>query len=213
MSELEIVKHYTEEIQRLKGELSEARKEAANYRSDRSGKLKTAESQLAELQAELEKTREEKTSLAKKLETLPTEQQGEIDRLKGEIRQRDHRAKFSDVAKELKASPEALDALWKLSDYEAVDDEVDVEKLKTVIGETLEKNPFLKGAGAEKPVFQPGPGAGQGTKATNPAGSFRMSYEQGRDPVYQKENRSQIREAARRGLLQIDPPTDRGFEG
>jgi FtsZ-binding cell division protein ZapB len=189
------------EIARLNGELKSARQEAANYRSDRSGKLKsTAE--------ELESLRSEHAKLQKKLETLPGELQGEVDRLKGEIRTRDHKSKFSEVAKELNVRPEALDDLWSLSGYKAEKDDVDVDALKATISEAVGKRPYLLAEGqaqdaAPAPAPRSIPGGGQGAKPQNPAGGFVMTKAQNADPAFLRDNAKSIQEAAKAGLLKI----------
>ena len=198
---MSIEEHYSKEIERLNSELSKARKEAQALRADRNGKVKTAEEQLIQARAENEKLKSENIKLAQKVETLPGELATELDKLKGELRTRDHKAKFDEIAKELKADPAALAALWKLSDYQADSDEVDPEKIKQVISTTLEANPYMRQQGDQQRAPIAIPGAGQGQKAVNAAGSFTQSYEQARDPVFQKENRSAIQAAAKAGLL------------
>lgn len=198
----DIAEHYGKEIERLTAELTKARKEAQALRADRNGKVKTSEQQLTEANAQLEKLKGENLKLAKKLETLPAELGTELEKVKGELRTRDHKAKFADVAKELGSSPEAVDALWKLSDYKADADQIDEEGLKTLIEGTLAANPFLKATQPEqerRPIQIPG--GGQGSKAANPAGSFTMTYEQGRDLEFLRANRDRIHQASSKGLL------------
>jgi septal ring factor EnvC (AmiA/AmiB activator) len=196
----DIAEHYSKEIERLNTELSKARKEAQALRADRNGKVKSSEEQLIQAKAEVEKLKSENSKLTQKIETLPGELKGEVEKLKGEIRNRDHKTKFTEVAKEMQADPAALEALWKLSEYKPDVDEVDADKIKDVISKTLESNPFMRQARDQRnPIVIPG--AGQGQKATNAAGSFTQSYEQGRDPVFQRENRTAIQQAARAGLL------------
>jgi hypothetical protein len=195
----DIAEHYSKEIDRLNAELSRVRKENQGLREDRTGKVKTAEQQLQEARAEVEKLKGENQKLTKKIEALPAEIGAENERLKGELRTRDHKAKFTEVAKELKADPAAIEALWKLSDYQPDADEVNLEKIKEVIGTTLEDNPYMRAGESRAPVVIPG--GGQGPRASNPAGSFTQSYDQARDPVFQKENRTAIQAAALQGLL------------
>lgn len=198
MSE-DIIKHLREELERTISQRDEARKEAAKNRVEKSGKVKTLEEQLAASLKENEK-------ISKKLETLPGELQAENDRLKGEIRTRDHKGKFNEVAKELKVRPEAIDDLFNLSGYKAEGDEVNVDAIKEAIAKSLEARPYLiDGTESQQPApARPGPGAGKGPRPTDHTG-FTQTYSQAADPEFQMSHRAEIQAAAMRGELKTVP--------
>lgn len=199
----DIVEHYKDEIARLTKDLEAARKNAAKYRVERNEKLKDAEQRAAAAEAEAEKWKGEHSKIAKKLESLPNELGAEVDRLKGELRTRDHRAKFGDLAREAKVRPDALGDLWDLSGYRAEADEIDEDAMRAAITKAVETRPYLLDGEAVKPAPKAGPAGGKGGKADTP-GIFRMSRQQAGDPEFQQANRAAIQAAAASGLLKVE---------
>lgn len=200
MSETNLIEHYKAELDKVKAELAEVRKEAASYRKKASEAKKQAEDLTTKLDAEVK----EHAKVKAKLETAPKELQGEVDRLKGEIRTRDHRASFNDLAKEHKVRPEALDDLWALSGYKADADEVNLDLMKEVIGKAIEARPHFVET-VEEPVtmaFLPPPGAGRG-KPSQDVGHFSVTNAQLTDPHYMQANRAAVQQAAKDGRLKV----------
>lgn len=191
----------------LKTTVESLRKESAKYRTDRNGKLKEAVTGRAELQAEHEKLKKEHAKALKTIDELPKATAEENARLKGEIRTGKYRTEFDRLAKEAKADPRALDALWKLSDVKADSDEIDVESLKLSINTALDANPYMRESGQVQPqrVITPGPGGGQGGKPGNIGVNFKCTEQQYRDPVFVKANYKEITAAAMANALEVVP--------
>ena len=139
-----LIKRYESENARIrrqrnayKDRLAELEASVASLTKERDDALKTSTDQTAEI---------EKLNAA--IKSAPGDAAKEIERLKAELRARDHRAAFNRLAGE-KVRPEALDAAWKLSGWEADGDEVDETKLTEAIAKLVEANGFLAPNGAE----------------------------------------------------------------
>ncbi len=93
---------------------------------------------LAALKTELEalKTAHQETQAELEAAHLVVDQDYQVQRL-GELtqglRDRDARDKFFALARDAKANPRALDALWRLAEHKADSDEPDVRALQTTL--------------------------------------------------------------------------------
>jgi predicted nuclease with TOPRIM domain len=180
-------------IENIINELAEAKAEARRHRTNKIA----AKKELEAIQAELAEAK-------KKLEAFemePNALKDELDKLKGEIRTRDHRTVFEKVAKGLKVREDALNALWKLSDYKAEADTPDEAAIASLIGATVEGNPYLL-APEEKveapKVLTPSPGLSRGT---NDGTAFVVTKEQLRDVNWMMRNGAKVAEHRQAGDL------------
>jgi hypothetical protein len=174
-------------------ERDDARAEARRHRTNKikaRRESKELQQRVAELEKELEGYRLEPNALKE-----------ENDKLKGEIRTRDHRTVFEKVAKGLKVREDALNALWKLSDYKAEADTPDEAAIASLIGATVEGNPYLL-APEEKveapKVLTPSPGLSRGT---NDGTAFVVTKEQLRDVNWMMRNGAKVAEHRQAGDL------------
>ncbi len=86
---------------------------------------------LETLRAEHEEYRQAVVSLEERLSG--DHQAAELQRLQQGLRDRDARDKFFALARDAKANPRALDALWRLAEHKADSDEPDVRALQTTL--------------------------------------------------------------------------------
>jgi hypothetical protein len=155
------------------------------------------------LQEEHAQTVKERDTVKAKYEAAPSELAEEVSRLKGEIRTRDHKSKFTALAKASKVREDALEDLWSLTGWKADADEVNEEAMSQAIRGAVEKRPYLlvqeeaQVEAPEPPPMQPPPAAGKGV----PLGSFVVSPENLRDPVWIYQNQKAMSVAKKEGRL------------
>lgn len=122
----------------------------------------------------------------------------ESDALKAELRGIKHRAVFDEAAKAAKVRPEALEDLYRLSEYKAEADVPDPEAIKTLIAGQAKARPFLFGdgqaaAGQQTEQAKPGPGRGQGgTGLREAVGKLQVTRSQARDAAFMRANQKEI---------------------
>jgi hypothetical protein len=130
---------------------------------------------------------EERDGLKKELDELKAKP---VDpsamQLRAELREIKHRKVFDRIASELRARPEALDDLWKLSGYTPETDIADEVKLKEVIGEQAKTRAYLFDSGTTpadggKPLIKPAVGGGQGV---NTVGAPQISQHDPSDVAF-----------------------------
>jgi hypothetical protein len=98
----------------------------------------------------------------------PSELEADNQRLKAQLATIEHRSAFDTVAKASGVKLEALEAAWRLSDYQVNGTAPDPDAIKAQLTKTLETNPFLKGEQTEEvKTLQPGPGLSKGSTGTN----------------------------------------------
>ena len=143
----------------------------------------------------------ERDELKKELEELkgrpvdPTAVQ-----LRAELRELKHRKVFDRIASELKARPEALEDLWKLSGYTPETDLADEDKLKELITTQAKTRSYLfdtgtvsDATGERQPLVKPAVGGGQGT---GHAGAPQISTHDPNDVAFWFKNFASISKAA-----------------
>lgn len=100
-----------------------------------------------------------------------------VEELELELRGIKHRKVFDQIATELKAKPEALEDLWKLSGYTSDTETADTGKIRELLSEQAKQRTYLfteTPATPPAPVKQePGPGNNRGTLVTN-SGKFEV---------------------------------------
>ncbi len=161
-----LIKNLKADIEKLTGQIGDLTASNTKLTGDLTAAQKKAETDAAAIVAE-------RDALQNKLTAAPSELQAELDKLRGEVRTRDHRDKFNQLAKD-HIKPEALDAAWKLAGWKAESDDVNEAELGKAISALAESNPFLKpdpvgskdsAGGAQSLTIQPkpaGPGATRG---------------------------------------------------
>lgn len=164
-------------------------------------KLKEADAatagRIAELEGAVTSLTAERDEARGKL-GAPDEKDRRIAELEGSIRARAHRDAFDEAAKGFKSEKgeaideAALEALWKLSGYQAEGDSPDEAKLTETITAAVAAHPFVLrtpapgGANGEGPTPTPGP-AGPGLSRGAPEnGGTRTTLEQQIDAEYQR---------------------------
>jgi hypothetical protein len=183
------------------------------------------------LQAAIKAIRDERDAANAKI----TEMQAQIDvilesgsadqvvELKGQIRQRDHRDVWRELAKEAGVKPKAVDRLFQLSGWKADADAVDRKAMAAALEGLRESDdyafePVSEGDGegqggsgqraAEKPVTpgeRPVPGGGRG-KPHNPSKSgVVLTKNQLADPKFMLDPRNKdiIQSAAKEGRFRL----------
>ena len=122
--------------------------------------------------------------------------------LRAELREIKHRLVFDKIATELKARPEALNDLYKLSGYTPETDIADEEAIKGVIAEQAKSRGYLFGevatngldTGTPAPIVKPGVGTGQGK---SPAGAPQLSLHDPSDVSFWYKSFDKIAAAAK----------------
>ncbi len=119
----------------------------------------------------------------------------EADQLRAELRTIKHRQTFDQVAKDAKVRPEALEDLYRLSEYKAEADVPDPEAIKALIAEQAKTRPFLFGDGQpaagqqQTEAARPGPGRGQGGNALSQAlGKLQVTRKDMQNPLFMRAN-------------------------
>ena len=160
------------------------------------------------LQSAIESIGAERDELADQVGT-PDEYRQQLEELRGQIRTRNHRDVFDRVALDQKAHKKALDALWRLSGYEADSDTVDEGRIAGIVGRLREEADYAfeaptsatpataptPGRGGIFSREQPVPAAGRGGPIPAVEGSG-LTREQLADPTFvlNPANKSYIRE-------------------
>jgi hypothetical protein len=124
----------------------------------------------------------------------------EADTLKAELRTIKHRQVFDQQAKDAKVRPEALEDLYRLSEYKAEADVPDPDAIKTLIADQAKARPFLFGDGQAAQTGQqqaeqakPGPGRGQGgTGLREAVGKLQVTRSQARDAAFMRAHQKEI---------------------
>lgn len=152
MSE-ELIRSLNKRIDELQGENAQLRSES----KDRRLKTKKLREEQEALQQTVKQLEGERDEWRQKYESSPSELGTRHDELLGKYRTLLHRTAFEQKAAVHKVRPEAVEALWKLSDYQADSDEVDEARMEQVFAEARQAHKYL---------FQPDEDA---TPAPNPA--------------------------------------------
>lgn len=183
------------------------------------GKVRKFKEQLAQVTAKneeqaklLEQILNENEQLKIRADTSASAK--EVERLTSELRNRDHRKVFDRLATDLKARPEALDDLWKLSGYTPEADTVDEQALKALISKQTKTRAYLFDGThtsstdpAGKPVSgktEPGPGNSRGGLVRD-SGKFlvrRRGPDSVRDPAWMQMNQKAYSDAIKAGNVE-----------
>lgn len=175
MSE-ELIRSLREEVARLSGELKTTRDEAAKRRTQ----AKEFKAQLEAVMAERDEFAEafqglhgEHEELQARINSDPNDLNAEIAKLKGQIRERDHKDAFGKLAKELGIHEAAIDDAYTLSGYKPEADSPDADALRSLIESQVAARPWLK---APAPVADSQPHAnGLTPPAGGPGGQSRFT--------------------------------------
>ncbi|HWE35655.1 MAG TPA: hypothetical protein VG406_03720 [Isosphaeraceae bacterium] len=131
----------------------------------RGAKIKDLRRQLAELtsqrdeaMAALEETITDRDALQGRLSAEPSELQAQLDEARGQLRTIKHRDRFGALAKDGAhgLSPDAVDAAWELSGYQAEGDLVDDKALVAAIRRVVATHPVLKAPAETTTAARPG---------------------------------------------------------
>jgi FtsZ-binding cell division protein ZapB len=149
------------------------------------------------LKAQVATLTSDRDGLKAQVDAKPGELQGEVDKLRGEIRDRDHKDAFRRLAKTAGVNEAALDDAWQLSGYKPEGDQLDEAKITAAITSTLSGRDWLKAAPAPdgangtpgasgtippprgaNATLPPGPGAnrGGGAGSTDPDKALEAQY-------------------------------------
>ena len=123
--------------------------------------------------------------------------------MKGEIRQRDHRAVFDKLAKERDAYDDTLELIYQRSGYRPEADVPDEASIAAMLDamRTRPGDARLFG-GPGQPGQGPPPGSGQGRREVVP-GKWRVTTDQMRDGAWCMQNAARLRAARKDGTLEI----------
>jgi hypothetical protein len=146
------------------------------------------------------------------LTAAPGELQLKITELTDQIRTRDHKARFTVLAKEAGCDPEAIDAAWDLAGYKPDADEPDDARITESITRVQSRLPMAfrpaqtgQANGAAAPKKAPlaaGLGSDRGSPGTA-SNKLRVTKSQMRDHSFMKANQKAISEAAAAGSFEI----------
>lgn len=212
----------------LERQLSESRTELATVKAEardrriKSKKLaeenetlkKQADAGKSDLQKQIDALTAERDSWKSKAEAAPSEIQQENERLTGELRTIKHRGAFEKVAKEQNIRPDAIEAAWKLSGYEADSDTPDEGKIRSVVGDAVKANPFLAQPagetlaagprGSQQPLRTSVDSGGRGAPVAT-SGVTRVRKSDMQDPkwILDPRNKAALAEAAKNGTLEV----------
>lgn len=170
------------------------------------GKLRDARKQLTELTAERDaavRAREAAATAAEKaakdFDAEPS--RAEVQRLKGELRERDHRAAWERAMAERGVPPDARDLVYKNSGYRAEAEAPDADAITARL-EAMAAEPGVSRLLQEGPPPSPPPGSGQGGW-DGAAGKFRVTTDQLRDGAWCMANADRLRQARQDGSFEI----------
>lgn len=188
----ELIKSLERQLAESRRGEAEAKAEAKKRRIAAKGTAGEVEDLRAKLQAaEAERDR---------LKANPDAMAAENEKLRGEIREGKHRARFEALAREAKVNPsaEALDDLWHRSGYKPEGDAPSDDSIRKAIGEAVKVRPWLLQADGQAPeapaptggttapqlpATPPGPGALRGDPAPN-AGQMVVTRAQLSNPEW-----------------------------
>jgi hypothetical protein len=188
-------KGYRLKASKYKGEAEAARKEADEWKAKMEASVKDAETWRA------------------KAESTPSEMKGKIDELTKQLRMRDHKDAWKEVAADL-AEKVSVESLWKLIGHDPASSDVDVEAVKTMVDAAKAEHPYLfKGADApagEPPVngssahraLQNGLGGGRGALDTS-SSRFTVRSSDLSNPEWMRMNQSAYVKACTEGTITL----------
>ena len=162
-------------VARLAAKREKWKAAASKLTSERDEALKRAEA--------AEKERDEAVSKAAKIEQGGSAKR--VAELEQQIRVRNHRDKFTELAKARGADDAAVDALWQLAGWEVKGDDIDETEMAALLDQQkahpAQSRLFgqTQANGKTEPVIKPGVGAGRG--ATTPPAVAPYSVAEG-DP-------------------------------
>jgi hypothetical protein len=181
---------------------------------------------LSGIEGELVRIESKRRILKKTVQDMKTERdtiKAELDALKAkpadptavqlraELRELKHKAVFDRIASELKARPEGLEDLWKLSGYVPEADAPDEAKIKELVTAQVKERAYLFDGAApeakpgEKPKQEPGPGASRGGLVRD-SGKFQVRRKgpgSMRDPEWMRLNQAEYNKQMQAGNVEI----------
>ena len=170
----------------------------AHYEARRLVKMKELRNAVDALKIERDTARTERDKAVKELETVKTKSDSSsLAKQNQELQQRlrvlEHRKTLDKIAIDKGLNPDAVDAFFKLSEYNAEGDEVNADEVAAFVDGKKAEHPYLfqpPADGTPAPVRKPAPGQGQGTGKSKqaPAGDrdiIREGDPRLSDPVFQ----------------------------
>jgi hypothetical protein len=159
---------------------------------------KAAQDERDAAKAEVEKLQKEAKDLAAKADT--NQAALERDKLAADFRTYKHREAFKQAAQTAGIQNEqAVDGLWKLSEYKAETDEVDPKKLGEFI-QAQKSGPlsYLFGLNPQTNSIQQtfAPGSGRGMSDAMNQGLVAITKAQANDPIFMGQNAQRITQAS-----------------
>jgi hypothetical protein len=169
------------------------------------GKLRDARKLIQDLNAERDaaaRARDEAAAAAARATKEDAEPaRAEVQRLKGELRERDHRAAWERAMAERGVPPDARDLVYRNSGYKAEAETPDAAAILARL-EAMAAEPGLSRLLQEAPPPVPPPGSGQG-RWDGGAGKFRVTTDQLRDGAWCMANAERLRAARADGTFEL----------
>ena len=170
------------------------------------GKLRDARKMINDLTAERDaatKARDEAAATAAKAakdyDAEPS--RAEVQRLKGELRERDHRAAWERIMAERGVPSDSRDLIYKNSGYKPEADAPDPAAIAARL-DAMAAEPGVSRLMQEATPPAPPPGSGQG-RWDGGAGKFRVTTDQLRDGAWCMANADRLRAARQDGTFEL----------
>jgi hypothetical protein len=169
------------------------------------GKLRDAKKLIGDLTAARDaaiKARDEAADAAARATREDVEPaRAEVQRLRGELKERDHRAAWERIMAERGVPPDARDLVYRNSGYRAEADAPDDAAITARL-DAMAAEPGVSRLLAEAPPPAPPPGSGQG-RWDGGAGKFRVTTDQLRDGAWCMANADRLRKARQDGTFEL----------
>ena len=212
-----LINSLNQQISTLQRELAQTRAESRN----RKIQLRTQAEQLAALTTERDAVAgqvaaltTERDGFKAQLSAAPGELQTKIAELTDQIRTRDHKARFTDLATTTAGcDPTAVDAAWDLAGYKAEADAPDdariteaIERVKLRLPMAFKTGQTTQANGAASPASKKAPlaaGLGSDRSPGTASAKLRVTKAQMRDHSFMKANQKAIAEASAAGQFEL----------
>lgn len=208
------------QIRSLAMKLAKSRENALKFKNERDALANQVQEHVSKTKILMEENQTMKQN--------PSEQIAELERLKGEIRLRDHKAAFEAQARTINVRQDAIDDLWKITNYSPTSDAIDNDQIKNLISQAVSSRPWLvestqsdnpsdgmqnqiahQGANpapvnnplaAQTYSVAPGPGLSRGAQDRSAGGNqIRIRRADMADPAFMYKNQSMIATAHKDG--------------
>lgn len=179
----------TDTVRRIGGKLRDARKERRDLVTSRDAAI-----------AERDAERAAREKALQDYDASP--HKAEAERLRGQLRDRDHRAAFDRVAEARGIAKDARDLAWQYSGYRAEGDTPDEDAIGKALDAMKERPGGARLYGESGPPPAPAVGSGRGGRDSTP-GVMRVTQAQLADGKWCMEHSSEMRRARAEGKFEI----------